>query len=308
MNSESIVAVENFQMKFGKRTVIEDLSFEVFSGEVFGFLGSNGSGKTTTIRTLLGIYEPTRGKLLINGKRFDSSESAFLGYLPEERGLYKKESVLDTMVYFGELKNLSRTEARKTSLEYLDRVGLADKAHKQLGSLSGGQQQKIQLGVTMMNHPALLILDEPTKGLDPVNRRLMVDMVNERVKDGATVILVTHHMDEVERLCDRVMLLKDGFRRLYGTLEEIRKTYGGNTVRVRFSGTLPERTDLYRVRSREGMSGAELLVADNVESEAVLKFLANMPGIKLASFEAGRASLEDLFVDIYSENEKTSYA
>ena len=217
-------------MKFGKTSVIDDLSFEVKRGETFGFLGSNGSGKTTTIRALLGIYQPTGGKLLVNGTPYSVSGDVKLGYLPEERGLYKKESVIDTMIYFGQLKGLSRSEARSKSLAFLERVGLADKAKTRLDKLSGGQHQKVQLGITIINDPELIILDEPTKGFDPVNRRLLMEIIEEHQAKGATVVMITHQMDEVERLCDRILLLKDGVAHAYGTVAEVRAQFGGQSL------------------------------------------------------------------------------
>lgn len=227
----TVISIKNFRMDFGNKTVIRDLSFDVKEGEVFGFLGSNGSGKTTTIRALLGIYEPTDGDLLIDGRPFDPADnSSTLGYLPEERGLYKKEKVIDIMVYFGRLKGMSADEARQWSLKYLGRVGLGDYATTRLDKLSGGQQQKVQLGVTIMNNPRLLILDEPTKGFDPVNRRLLMEIIEERQRDGATIVFITHQMEEVERLCDRVLLLKNGVACAYGTLPEIRKKFGGKSL------------------------------------------------------------------------------
>jgi ABC-2 type transport system ATP-binding protein len=165
--AEALVYVAGFRMDFGRTTVIRDLSFDVRAGETFGFLGSNGTGKTTTIRALLGIYEPTAGVLHIDGRPFRPEDGGRLGYLPEERGLYKKEKVLHIMTYFGRLKGMDRNAAKTWSVGFLDRVGLADKATAQLDKLSGGQQQKVQLGVTIMNDPELLILDEPTKGCDP---------------------------------------------------------------------------------------------------------------------------------------------
>lgn len=225
-----IIQIKNFSMKFSTKTVIKDLSFEVMRGEVFGFLGSNGSGKTTTLRALLGLYEPTAGELLVDGKPYAVEDGVKLGYLPEERGLYKKEKVIDTMIYFGRLKGLSQEEARNFSIKYLERVGLSDKAKTRLDKLSGGQQQKIQLGVTIMGDPELLILDEPTKGFDPVNRRLLMNIIEERQKAGATVVFVTHQMEEVERLCDKVVLLKDGNAVEYGTVADIRKKYGGKSL------------------------------------------------------------------------------
>ena len=227
---KKIVEIRHFKMKFGDKTVIKDLSFDVFQGEVFGFLGSNGSGKTTTLRALLGLYEPTAGELLIDGKPYAVDSQINLGYLPEERGLYKKEKVLDVMIYFGQLKGLSRDEAKEFSLNFLKRVDLVDKAGMRLDKLSGGQQQKIQLGVTIMGDPELLIMDEPTKGFDPVNRRLLMNIIEERRKAGATIIYVTHQMEEVEQLCDRLILLKDGQAAAYGTLAEVKKQFGGASM------------------------------------------------------------------------------
>jgi len=227
---QEIIHIENFTMSFGDKTVIDNLSFEVMRGEIFGFLGSNGSGKTTTLRALLGLYQPTGGTLLIDGAPYSVSGSVKLGYLPEERGLYKKEKVLDVMSYFGELKGMKRADARAFSLKYLERVKLLDKANVRLDKLSGGQQQKVQLGVTVMNEPDLLILDEPTKGFDPVNRRLLMNIIEERKEDGATIVFVSHHMEEVERLCQRAILLKDGRAEAYGTITSIKKRYGEQSM------------------------------------------------------------------------------
>ncbi len=230
MMKKVIVSVDDFSMRFGNTTVIDHLNFDVKRGETFGLLGSNGSGKTTTLRALLGIIAPTAGTLQIDGAAYDVGGSVKLGYLPEERGLYRKESVIDIMVYFGMLKGMERQSAKNWSQEFLARVDLADKQHLKLEKLSGGQQQKVQLGVTIMNDPELLILDEPTKGFDPVNRRLLMDIIEERQANGATVIYVSHDMAEVERLCDRIILLKDGNAAAYGTVAEVKKLHGGKSL------------------------------------------------------------------------------
>ena len=229
-NMEPIISIAHFKMQFGKTEVIKNLSFEVKRGETFGFLGSNGSGKTTTIRALLGIYQPTAGELLVGGKPYSVSSGIKLGYLPEERGLYKKEPVIDIMTYFGQLKGMSRLDARQKSLDFLKRVDLLDKAKTRLDKLSGGQQQKVQLGITVIDNPELLILDEPTKGFDPVNRRLLMEIIEEHQAKGATVVMITHQMEEVERLCDRILLLKDGAARAYGTVASVRKQFGGKSL------------------------------------------------------------------------------
>ncbi len=227
---DNIIEVKDFSMTFGSTKVIENLNFSVRRGETFGFLGCNGSGKTTTIRALLGIYIPTSGELLINDKPYSVDSGIKLGYLPEERGLYKKESVIDIMTYFGQLKGMSKADARKASYNFLKRVKLEDKAKTRLDKLSGGQQQKIQLGITTLDNPDLLILDEPTKGFDPVNRKLLIDIIKEHQKKGATIIMITHQMEEAEKLCDRIILLKNGNAYAYGTVEKIKKEHGNKSL------------------------------------------------------------------------------
>ena len=291
-----VIEVQGFRMAFGDKIVIDDLSFDVRPGETFGLLGSNGSGKTTTIRALLGIYTPTAGDLRVEGRRFDPAINSALGYLPEERGLYKKEKVIDVMTYFGQLKGMTRVDAALWSVYFLERVGLADKAKVRLDRLSGGQQQKVQLGVTIMNRPAILILDEPTKGFDPVNRRLLLDLVEDQRRAGATVVLVTHQMEEVERLCDRVLLLKNGRAEAYGTVAEVQDAYGVERVRLRFSGTLPD-SDAWRPAITE-RNYAELELSEGTDPQAVLRALLDA-GVEVRSFDATRTSMEEVFLRVY---------
>jgi ABC-2 type transport system ATP-binding protein len=293
---EPLVHIRSFRMDFGDVTVVRDLSFDIDRGETFGFLGSNGSGKTTTIRALLGIYQPTAGTLHVNGREFQPEDGSRLGYLPEERGLYKKESVIDVMTYFGRLKGLTREAASRWSLDYLERVGLSDKAKARVDKLSGGQQQKVQLGVTIMNDPELLILDEPTKGFDPVNRRLLMDLIEEQKKSGATVLMVTHQMEEVERLCDRVVLLKDGVAEAYGTIPEVQDHYGGTMIRLKYSGDIPDSAH-YEVSLREN-NYAELTVTDQVDEAIILRELVEA-GVLVRDFTTSRLSLDEIFVRVY---------
>lgn len=293
------VNVERFSMRFGSKTAVNDVSFEVKKGETFGFLGANGSGKTTTLRALLGIYQPSDGRLLIRGKRYRPNLGIRLGYLPEERGLYKKEPVIDTMIYFGVLKGVPRAKARKWSLSYLERVGLQDKAKVKLEKLSGGQQQKVQLGVTMMHDPELLILDEPTKGLDPVNRRLLMDMIEEQHGRGTTVMLVTHQMEEVERLCDRVIMLKDGRSAAYGRTDDVRSQFGSDIIAVRFDGALPKLPKLYSTH-KSMPHFAELAPGPGVTTKVIWQALAKEE-LDISLFEVRKPSLDDVFVAIYGQ-------
>ena len=301
VTSEPVVHVEGFKMAFANQTVIDDLSFDVRRGETFGFLGSNGSGKTTTIRALLGIYRPLAGTLHIDGRVFRPEDGRRLGYLPEERGLYKKESVIDVMVYFGRLKGLSSHAARAWSLAYLERVDLVAQTGLRLDKLSSGQQQKVQLGVTIMNDPELLILDEPTKGFDPVNRRLLMDIIDDQKRSGATVMMVTHQMDEVERLCDRIILLKDGRREAYGTVNDIQDLYGGRTIHLRYAGVIPDSRH-YAVSLRE-RNYAELKFSDDADEATILRDLVEA-GVQVREFTTAKVSLDEIFLRVYGEQHR----
>lgn len=240
--TKPIVSVNNFSLRIGDKQIVEQLDFEVFPGEVFAFLGSNGSGKTSTIRSLLGIYQASSGDLLVNGKKLTPENAEIVGYLPEERGLYTRAKVLDAMMYFGELKGMDRDEARDEAVAFLERVDLADKANVKIKKLSGGQQQKVQLGVAIMGNPKLLILDEPTKGLDPVNRKLLLDIVDELQQKGVAVIYITHLMEEVERLADRLLILKDGKARAYGTVAAVKKEFKSKSIEDIFVSIYKEKS------------------------------------------------------------------
>jgi len=298
--SGASIGVQDFVMRFGDRTVVDGLSFDVAPGETFGLLGSNGSGKTTTIRALLGITTPTAGTLTIDGRSYRPATGG-IGYLPEERGLYRKESVIDVMTYFGRLRGLRGAEATAWSMDYLARVGLADRAKLRVDKLSGGQQQKVQLGITIMDQPRLLILDEPTKGLDPVNRRLLLDLVDERKADGATVVLVTHHMDEVERLCDRILLLKDGRAAAYGSVPDVQDAFGGAVARVGLDGPVPK-SPLYRLARHEGH--VAYLVPTQAAAPDGADVLAELvaAGVHVTAFEMRRIPLDEIFVQVYGHD------
>ncbi|MDN4597858.1 ABC transporter ATP-binding protein [Leifsonia virtsii] len=285
-------------MCIGERTIIDDLSFVVEAGETFGFLGSNGSGKTTTLRALLGMCRATGGRLLIDGEPFEPGSGAPVGYLPEERGLYRKDAVLDIMIYFAQIKGIGRRQARRWAEEYLDRVGLADKGRLKLERLSGGQQQKIQLGIAMLGEPRLLILDEPAKGLDPLNRQLLMNLVAERQQDGATVILVTHNMDEVERLCDRALLLRDGRAAAYGPIADIQDQFGARTLLVRAHAPIPE-SPLYAIG--QSVDGEQVIhPAGAASDEEILKHLVTAD-VRPTGFRSCPVSMDEVFVRVYGE-------
>ena len=299
MIEKNVISIKNFELSFGSKKIIHGLNFEVKKGEIFGFLGSNGSGKTTTIRALLGIYQADSGELLINGEEFSPEKFGAIGYLPEERGLYKKEKVIDVMQYFGRLKGLSKKEAQEFSKKYLKRVGLEDKANLNIDKLSGGQQQKIQLGITIMGKPDLLILDEPTKGFDPVNRQLLMDIIAEENARGATIVMVTHQMEEVEKICNRALLLKDGKVKAYGTVDEIRNQFGKQRIILEFVGKLPK-SDKFEIIKKDA-NYAEL--SPKVDSQEILKELVSN-NLQIINFKVQKSTLNEIFLEIYGESKQ----
>lgn len=294
------ITVKNFSKSFGHKQVITDLSFEVNQGEVFAFLGANGSGKTTTIRTLLGIYQADTGELLINGEKYAPQHSQILGYLPEERGLYVDAFVLDTMVYFGQIKGLNSEEAKKRAITFLERVDLADKQKVKIKKLSSGQQQKVQLGITIINQPQLLILDEPTKGLDPVNRLLLLDILRELNQTGSTIIFSTHQMEEAERIADRLLMIKNGHKELYGTVNEVKDQFGENIIKLNYKGKLVADKKLFTI-TNQSSGYAELEKNDKVEPNAVIKYLVDS-GVQISRFEMAQPSLNDIFIQVSRSN------
>lgn len=293
--ARNIISINRLYKSFGSKEVLHDLSFDVKDGEIFAFLGANGSGKTTTIRCLLRICQPSSGELLINGRPFDYSLTSMLGYLPEERGLYTTSRVLETMVYFGEIKGLNKKKAIKQARDYLEQVDLMDKANIKIKKLSSGQQQKIQLGITMINRPQLLILDEPTKGLDPVNRSLLMNMLSELNKTGSTVIFITHQMEEVEKIADRLVMIKEGKRILYGDVNKVKRQFGTNIIHLSYHGDFPVNDKLYTFTTQNHF--AEITPQENIAPKEIVNFLLGKD-IKIDKYEIAAPSLQEIFIKV----------
>lgn len=296
--AEPVITIHNLSKKFGDRQVVKNLSFEVYQGETFAFLGANGSGKTTTIRCLLNIIKPTSGELLIHGRAYDISLAGDIGYLPEERGLYVDANVLETLIYFGMLKGMTKPAAAASAERYLDRVGLASKKKVKIKTMSSGEQQKIQLGLTIINQPSMLVLDEPTKGLDPLNRELLLDTLTDMKNHGTTIIFITHQMEEVEKIADRLVMIKNGQRELYGDVVGVKQQFGQNRLQVDFEGAFPRHDELYAV-DREENNTAELTITSGVTPDRIFKTLAR-DDIKISRFELALPSLQDIFVKVQS--------
>lgn len=221
----------NINKSFGNNHVLKDLSFCAQSGSAFGLLGRNGSGKTTTIRIIMDIFSADSGEVLIDGAPINTSKLK-IGYLPEERGLYPKHVIADQMVYFGQLRGMKAGDAKKNAEALLEKLEATEYLKKKLDTLSKGNQQKIQLAIALLNDPDIIILDEPFSGLDPVNAKLLKDLVSELVKKGKTVIFSSHQMSNVEEFCDDICIINFGESVLTGNLKSIKKQYPRNRVLI----------------------------------------------------------------------------
>ena len=223
----TVMQFDGVTKRFGDFTAVNDLSFAIPEGGVFGFLGGNGAGKTTSLRMALDILAPTAGAISVLGAPPSRDNAAAIGFLPEERGLYRKMTVLDTVVYFGRLKRMDPAAAKKAALALLERLDLADRAKTTIDKLSKGLAQKVQVATALVNSPRLLLLDEPFSGLDPVNQSVLEELIAEQARGGATVVFSTHVMQHAERLCDRLLLLAKGRKVFEGTQGDARGSLPG---------------------------------------------------------------------------------
>ena len=278
---------------YATTVAVDDVTFEVRPGEVFGLLGPNGAGKTSLLRMLIDIMAPDAGEILFDGRPLGPAERERIGYLPEERGLYRKEKVVDILIYFGMLKGLSRRSARERALRWLDRVGLQGVANRRAESLSKGMQQKVQIAGTLLHDPQILVMDEPFSGLDPLNTVLVKGILRERREAGALVILSTHQMPMVEELCDRVAMIDRGRLVLYGDLEEIRRAHGGSAVLV---GTDADLAGLPPVAAVERQGGLRKVWLREGARPRDLMAIIEERRIPIDHFEVARMSVEEIFV------------
>ncbi|CAN5185694.1 ATP-binding cassette domain-containing protein [soil metagenome] len=295
--TDATLKVERVLKRFGEFTAVEDLSFEVFPGRVFGFLGPNGAGKTTTIRMIVGITVPDEGHIELFGERMSSKLQDRIGYLPEERGLYKKMKVVDQLSYFAALKGVPRNTAIERIDFWLDRMGLADWKNKKTTDLSKGMQQKIQFISTVIHDPELLILDEPFSGLDPINVEFMIDVLSELKSRSKTIIFSTHLMETAERLCNDILLINKGRKVVSGSLREVKASYGHNRLSLRVIGgdaVLADRSIVASVIEHADEMNIEL--TDGADAQVLLKRLLES-GAVVNKFEAVEPSLNDIFIE-----------
>jgi ABC-2 type transport system ATP-binding protein len=289
----SLLVFEDIHKSYGETRALRGVSFEVRPGEVFGLLGPNGAGKTTLMRVLMDILRPDRGAVRVFGEPFGRHLLDRMGYLPEERGLYRKHRVIDVMTYFGTLKGLTRPEARRRSRAWLERLDLGPTASWRVERLSKGMSQKVQIAATLLAEPELCVLDEPSTGLDPVNVEMVEGLIRERRTAGRTTVLSTHQMNQVETLCDRVALIHQGTLMVYGAVDEVRQRHSLPELRVRVRGELPRLAGVERADA-EGGGAWRLLLTEGTDPARVLGDLV-AGGVAVEHFERILAPMEDIF-------------
>jgi ABC-2 type transport system ATP-binding protein len=292
-----MLKVTHLRKAYETVVAVDNVSLEVQRGELFGLLGPNGAGKTTAIRTVLNIIAPDTGSITFDGKPFSPEMWNIIGYLPEERGLYRKSKILNTILYFASLKGMTERDAKPAAFQWLERFGLKDSAHRKVEELSKGNQQKVQLIISILHHPQLLILDEPFSGLDPVNQILLKDVLMDLRQQNVAIIFSTHQMEQVEKMCDNICLINKGKEVLSGSLRDVKKRYGTNSLKLEYEGDgeflkkLPnvKRADVYQ-------NYAELELTDPAGSRAILSKLDDK--LNLRKFEIVEPSLNSIFINV----------
>jgi ABC-2 type transport system ATP-binding protein len=294
-----MVSFDSIHKSYGEVHALRGVSFEVRAGEVFGLLGPNGAGKSTLIRILMDILRADAGTITLFGEGNHAARLDRVGYLPEERGLYTKQKVGDVLTYFGALKGLGRATARSRSLHWLERLGLSHVAGWRVERLSKGMSQKVQVAAALLTDPELCVLDEPFSGLDPVNVRLVRDLILERRAAGRSTILSTHQMGQVETLCDRVALIHAGELMVYGGVREVRERYSVPGVRVEIEGACPSLPGVERA-VHEGDSTWHLFLAGGTRPADVLAALVR-EGSTVRRFEQVLTPMEEIFVRVVQQ-------
>ncbi len=273
---------------------VDRVSFQVKRGDIYGFLGPNGAGKTTTIRMIMGIMQPDAGSIEIIDNNKSNLSEQIVGYLPEDRGLYQKQKLGEIIVYFGLLRGLEKSTAKVRAAEWLERFGLGDQQNRKVEELSKGNQQKVQFILSLIHDPALLILDEPFTGLDPLNQLLLKEIIQEKREIGTTILFSTHQMEQVERLCNNICLINQGRIIVEGALESIREAHQSDVVELTYAGELNKKS------AQEYFN--EILITDSKisgtlkgDSTSFLRWVNDK--VNVESFQVKTPSLEQIFIE-----------
>jgi ABC-2 type transport system ATP-binding protein len=296
MNSIELTRVNKY---FGSHHAVSDMTFAVPEGAVYGFLGPNGAGKTSTIRMIMSILYPDSGSLKVLGESVPERVKDRLGYLPEEKGLYKKMRVRELITYFGTLKGINRKAADRQATVLLDRFGLLDSEHQRCEELSKGMGQKVQIISTLIHDPEVIILDEPFSGLDPINVELVRDIILDLKNQGKTVIFSTHIMEQAEQICDSILLINNGRKLLDGRVSDIKKGFS-TTLLLDYEGESRHLQQQGVTRINNMGRTAELSLAPEVDTQELLRHL--MSQLKLQSFTLKEPSLHEIFVRTVKES------
>ncbi len=289
--------VLHLSKSFDSLKAVDDVSFSVPEGSVFGLIGRNGAGKTTTIRMMMNIYMPDSGEVILRGSKIGQEFKDKVGYLPEERGLYKKMKIMETLLFFAELKGKTGRDVQAKANEYLDRFELTDRKNSKLEDLSKGNQQKVQFITTILHDPEFIILDEPFSGLDPINTNLLKEIILELKAKGKVIIFSTHLMDFAERMCDHIAMIDEGKIILHGKLEDIKKRFGQRNVTISHSGDITFlKTNPFIEKFESFGSVTSIRVKDPSYIQELLKLLVQK-NIIVKKFDAEDISLHQIFVE-----------
>jgi len=292
-----MLTVAHLRKVYSTVVAVDDVSLQAKKGEILGLLGPNGAGKTTTIRTVLNMITPDSGMILFNGKPIDESIQNSIGYLPEERGLYRKNKLLHTIQYFASLKGISAAESKRRAYDWLKRFDLLSYYQQKVEALSKGNQQKVQFIISILHDPEFVILDEPFSGLDPINQILLKDILLELKQKGKTIIFSTHQMDQAEKLCDAICLINKGRVVLEGEIAEIKNRYGKNSVMLEFDGDGKFLSTLPSVHTAQVFENyAELILRDNLKAPQFLREIVGK--LEIRKFEMTQPSLNAIFLDV----------
>lgn len=294
-------SLHHISKSFGPVQAVQDVSLEIKPGEIFGMLGPNGAGKTTTIRILLDIFRPDTGYVELFGGPIDENKKNRIGYLPEDRGLYRDQKLEKVLLYLASLKGMDEKEARKALDRELNRFDLYEHRSKKVQELSKGMQQKAQLIAALVHDPDLIILDEPFSGLDPVNTRMVKSLLEDLRARGKSIVMSTHQMYQVEALCNRIVLIHEGSSVLYGEVKRIKQEHSGNSVLVEGSGDFSNLPGVIHTRQSNGQMHLTLDI--DTSPQYLLRELARRPEIELTRFQIEAPSLDDIFVNVVQGRE-----
>lgn len=292
----NVLEVKNLYKSFGPIKAVDNVTFSVPQGSVFGLIGRNGAGKTTTLRMMMNIYTPDSGEILLHGKPIDNDFKKSVGYLPEERGLYKKMTVIDTLLFFADVKGKSGNEIKKKANEYLEKFDLADRKTTKIQDLSKGNQQKIQFIATILHEPEFLVLDEPFSGLDPINTDLLRQIIIELRDKGKVIIFSTHLMDFAEKMCDYITMIDQGKIILDGKLSELKTKYAKKNVSMNYSGDISFLKGNPMIESIDDFGNSTgIRLKDASQIQGLLKLLVDNK-VDIKKFDANDISLHEIFV------------